>query len=185
VGTGSGCIACAIVAARRDVDVVAIDLSEVAARVASANAWAPLGVRRASDDRVETYALAVDKVPQVRVVVSDLLGAVRSRSLDAVVANAPYLTDVEMKGLDPEVAQHEPWLALAGGPDGLDVLARLVDEVPRVLRPGGVVIMETGGSAHVTALGARLRALGFEDVTERADLAGITRFVAARAPGKS
>ena len=182
VGTGSGCIACAIVAARRDVDVVAIDVSEAAARVASANAWAPLGVRRSADNRVETYALAGDKVPQARIVVGDLLAAVRFGSLDVVVANAPYLTDAEMKEVDPEVGQHEPWIALAGGADGLDVLLRLVDDVPRVLRPGGVVILETGGSAHVTALGARLRALGFEDVAERADLAGITRFVAARAP---
>jgi release factor glutamine methyltransferase len=185
VGTGSGCIACALVAARRDADVVAIDVSEAAARVADANAWAPLGVRRAADDRVETYALPGDKVPRARVVVGDLLAAVRSGSLDAIVANPPYLTDAETAALAPEVASHEPRVALSGGADGLDVLTRMVDEVPRVLRPGGVVLMETGGASHVTALSARLRALGFEDVAERADLAGITRFVAARAPGKS
>jgi len=158
VGTGSGCIACAIAAARADVDVVALDISEAAARVAR------------------------DNLPTARVVVGDLLAALRSECVDAIVANPPYLTAAEIDALAAEVADHEPRLAVAGGADGLDVLARLADEVPRVLRPGGVVLLETGGSVHVTALGARLRGLGFEDVAERADLAGLTRFIAARAP---
>jgi release factor glutamine methyltransferase len=115
------------------------------------------------------------------VVVGDLLAALRARSVDALVANPPYLTDAEAAGLAPEVAAHEPRLAVAGGVDGLDVLTRLVDEATCVLRPGGVVVLETGGPAHVTALSARLRDLGFEDVAARADLAGITRFVGARA----
>jgi release factor glutamine methyltransferase len=162
VGTGSGCIACALAAARGDVDVVAVDLSDPAARVARDNA------------RVLGRSVAV--------VVGDLLAAQRPESLDAIVANPPYLTDAQATALAPEVARYEPRVALAGGPDGLDVLARLVEEAPRVLRPGGPIVMETGGPAHVDAVGARLRARGFVDVATRADLAGIVRFVAGRRP---
>jgi release factor glutamine methyltransferase len=162
VGTGSGCIACALAAARADLDVVAIDLSHAATLVAR--------------DNVGRHGAAV------RVVVGDLLSTLRARSVDAVLANPPYLTDAETAALGPEVADHEPRLAVSGGPDGLRVLARLVDEVPRVLRPDGVVVLETGGASHVTALVARLRGLGFSGVAAGADLAGVTRFVAARAP---
>jgi release factor glutamine methyltransferase len=162
VGTGSGCIACALSAARRDLDVIGVDLSPAASGVARTNARA-LGT-------------------PLRVVVADLTAPLRSGSLDAIVANPPYLTDAEASGLAPEVALHEPRLALAGGPDGLAVVTRVVDEAPRVLRTGGVIVMETGGPVHVDAVAARLRAHGFGDVAGRADLAGVTRFVAGRRP---
>jgi release factor glutamine methyltransferase len=162
VGTGSGCIACALVSARADVTVIAVDVSPAAARVARDN------IR---DQRATAHVVA-----------GDLLAPLRAGSVDALVANPPYLTDAEAAGLAPEVSEYEPRLAVAGGADGLDVLVRLVDDAPRVLRPGGVAVLETGGATHVTVLSARLRGRGFEDVAERADLAGVTRFVAARAP---
>lgn len=162
VGTGSGCIACALSAERRDIDVVAVDISNAAARVARDN---------------------VSRLGQsVRVIVGDLLASVASGSLDGIVANPPYMTDGEAPMLAPEVALHEPRVALAGGRDGLDVLLRLADEAPRVLRAGGVVVMETGGDSHVEAVAGRLREHGFADVAGRADLAGVTRFVAGRRP---
>jgi release factor glutamine methyltransferase len=162
VGTGSGCIACALSAARRDVDVIGVDLSAAASGVARTNARA-LGM-------------------PLRVVVADVTTPLRSGSLDAIVANPPYLADGQASALAPEVARHEPRLALAGGPDGLAVVMRVIDEAPRVLRAGGIVVMETGGAAHVEAVAARLRAHGFGDVASRADLAGVTRFVAGRRP---
>jgi release factor glutamine methyltransferase len=160
IGTGSGCIACALSAARRDLDVVGVDLSVSASGVARINARA-LGT-------------------PLRVVVADLMAPLRTGSLDAIVANPPYLADAETSTLAPEVALHEPRLALAGGPDGLGVVMRVVDDAPRVLREGGVIVMETGGAAHVDAVAARLREHGFGDVARRADLAGVVRFVAGR-----
>jgi release factor glutamine methyltransferase len=162
VGTGSGCIACALRAARSDLDVVGLDLSGAASRVARDNAQA-LGT-------------------PVGVVVADLLAPIRSGMLDAVVANLPYLADAQVPALAPEVALHDPRIALAGGPDGLEALARLVDDAPRVLGAGGVIVLETGGPAQVEAVAARLRARGFVRVAGRADLAGVTRFVSGRRP---
>ena len=160
VGTGSACIACALTSARRDLDVVAVDLSVAAARVAAEN--------------IRTLESSA------HVVIADSLTAVRDRSLDAVIANPPYLTEAELHALAPEVARHEPYIALAGGIDGRRILDTLVDDAVRVLRPGGVLAVETGGPVQVTAVGARLRARGFEAIASRADLAGIVRFVAAR-----
>ena len=160
IGTGSGCIACTLVAERDDVDVTAIDISPAAAAVAAGNARA-LGFR-------------------VGVAVSDLLQALRPASLDALVANPPYIARSETAGLAPEVTLHEPRPALDGGVSGRDVLDRLVDDAPRVLRAGGMIALETGGPAHVEALAARLRQLGFTDVACRVDLTGVVRFVAGR-----
>ena len=162
VGTGSGCIACALAVARDDLDVVAVDISSAAARVARDNA------RRLGQP--------------ARMIVGDLLGSLAPKSLDGIVANPPYMTDAQAPTLAPEVAFHEPRVALTGGSDGLDVLMRVADEAPHVLRSGGVIVMETGGEKHVDAVGARLRHHGFAEVAGRADLAGITRFVAGRRP---
>ena len=172
VGTGSGCIACALVAARADVDVIAVDVSEAAARVADANVR---GTSVAASADSERRGVA-------RVVIGDLASPVRTGSIDAIVANAPYLSDAQVAALEPEVAAHEPALALSGGMNGLDVLARLIEEALRVLRAGGLVLLETSGAEQVAVIGTRLDTLGFEHVAARADLAGITRFVAARAP---
>ena len=102
--------------------------------------------------------------------------------MDLLVANLPYLPDAIVGALAPEVAEHEPRLALAGGPDGLNVIRRLVPDVGRVLRSGGVVVLETFGAAQAHAVAALLTDAGFVDVATRDDLAGVTRFVAGRRP---
>jgi release factor glutamine methyltransferase len=162
VGTGSGCIACALAHERRDVMVTAIDVSRDAAAVARKNAEA-LGLR-------------------VSVVVGDLGSAIADGSMDLVVANLPYVPDPVIRELTPEVTEHEPRLALMGGPDGLDAIRRLVTETRRVLRPGGVIALETFGAAQARTVAALLSAAEFTDVATRDDLAGITRFVAGRRP---
>src|SRR5213076_483369 len=65
-------------------------------------------------------------------------------AFDLVAANPPYVTDGELGGLAPEVRDHEPRVALAAGPDGLAALGRLMAEAPRVLAPGGWLVVEVG-----------------------------------------
>lgn len=163
VGTGSGCIACAVAQARADVDVVAVDVSPAAAATARTNVEA-LGLER-----------------RIRVMVSDLVAALDAAGVDLIVANLPYLPTALLDELQPEVRTHEPRLALAGGPDGLDIVRRLVPEARRALRPGGALVLETAGGVQATLAAALLRDAGFVDVATRADLAGVTRFVGARA----
>jgi release factor glutamine methyltransferase len=162
VGTGSGCIACAIAHERPDAAVVAVDRSAAALAVARAN--------------VARHGLA----GRVRLVAGDLLGAVGRGRIDLIVANLPYLPGPSIAGLEPEVSRHEPRLALDGGPDGLDALRRLVPASAAVLRPGGGLALETSGPAQAAAVAGLAAAAGFVEVAVRADLAGVGRFVAGR-----
>jgi release factor glutamine methyltransferase len=163
VGTGSGCIACALATERPDLDVVAVDVSPAAAAVARGNARA-LGL-----------------ASRVRIVAADVLAGLRGGHADLIVSNPPYLPSALVPELSPEVSIHEPRLALDGGRDGLAVIRRLVDVARRVLRPSGALVFETAGDDQALAAAALLRGAGWDRVAVRADLAGIDRFVAGRA----
>jgi len=163
LGTGSGCIACALASERPDLDVIAVDVSPAAAAVARDNAQA-LGL-----------------AARVGVVAADLLDGVRDLGADLIVSNPPYLPSALVPELAPEVRIHEPRLALDGGADGLTLIRRIATTARRYLRPSGALAIETAGGDQVEAAAALLRAAGWDRVAVRADLVGIERFVAGRA----
>jgi release factor glutamine methyltransferase len=163
VGTGSGCIACALASERADLDVVAVDVSPAAAAVAREN------VR------------ALDLAGRVRVVAADLFAGLRDIRADLIVSNPPYLPSALMPELPPEVRIHEPRLALDGGSDGLAVIRRIATAARPYLRPSGVLVVETAGGDQASAAAALLRGAGWDQVAVRGDLVGIERFVAGRA----
>lgn len=163
LGTGSGCIACALATRRPAARVVAIDRSETAARVARDN----------------VRALGLDE--RVVVIAGDLLSAVTGFTVDLVVSNPPYLPTALIDGLPAEVREHDPRLALDGGPDGLAVIRDVVPAARRRLRAGGVLVMETAGGGHIGAVVALMAGAGLRDVEVRADLNGVERFVAGHA----
>jgi release factor glutamine methyltransferase len=156
VGTGSGALA-ATLQLETGAEVWGTDISSTAAAVAAGNA-------RMLDARVG-------------VLVCDLMEAVAPRSMDLIVSNPPYVPVSQREGLQREVRDFEPHVALFGGPTGFELYDRIVADAPRVLRPGGWLVMELGfGCAdHVAAL---LR--GWDEVTVEPDLAGIPRVIAAR-----
>jgi release factor glutamine methyltransferase len=154
VGTGSGAIALALKQERPDLRVVATDVSADALAVAAANA-ARLGL-------------------EIELVHGDLLAAVRG-PLDAVVANPPYVEDGAR--LAPEIVRYEPALALRAGPDGLDVVRRLV---PDIGASGAAVAALEVGAGQAAAVAELLRDVGYAQVDTQRDLAGIERVVVAR-----
>jgi release factor glutamine methyltransferase len=162
VGTGTGAIACAMAAARPDVEVFAVDVSPAAARLALHN--------------VTTLGLAA----RVKVAVSDLFRGLDRMRAALIVANPPYLPTSTLRLLAPEVVAYEPALALDGGADGLDVIRRLVAEAPARLGPGGALVLETGGGIQVAEVVALMTSAGLMEIATRRDLAGIERFVAGR-----
>jgi release factor glutamine methyltransferase len=158
VGTGSGAVALAL----------ATELSR-AVVVASDRFASPLAV--AASNR----ALLA---PRVALVQGDLLAPFRAATFDLVVANPPYCPVGSV--VQAEVRDWEPSTALYAGADGLDVLDRLVDDVPRALVRGGWLVVEVGIGQADTVV-ARMRASGAYDAWDVArDLAGIERVVAAR-----
>jgi len=163
LGTGSGCIACALASERPDLDVIAVDVSPAAAAVARDN----------------TRALGL--ASRVGVVAADLLDGIRDLGADLIVSNPPYLPSALVPELPPEVRIHEPRLALDGGADGLALIRRIATTARRCLRPSGALAVETAGGDQTEAAAALLRAAGWDRVAVRADLVGIDRFVAGRA----
>lgn len=98
--------------------------------------------------------------------------------VDAVAANPPYVPMGDLASLPAEVAQFEPRAALDGGPDGLDVVRRIVEGARRWLRAGGLLAVEVDESRAPDAAEA-LRAW-YEGIETLPDLAGRDRIVAGR-----
>jgi release factor glutamine methyltransferase len=159
IGTGTGCIALSLAQEGRYDAVVAIDQSAGALALARANRELVGG----------TIALLQ----------GDLTSGLASASLDALIANPPYLTDAEYEALESSVALWEPRTALASGPDGMDATRRLLDDGRRVVRAGGWIALEVdaGRAQAVAALAGRL---GWERVEVGEDPFGRERYVLAR-----
>jgi release factor glutamine methyltransferase len=108
----------------------------------------------------------------------DLISAIAAASVDMVVSNPPYVPLGDRAGLQREVRDYEPEVALFAGPTGFEIYKRLVTDAARVLHPGGWLVLELGYTSkdRVTAmLGAH-----WCDLRVTPDLAGIPRVLAAR-----
>jgi release factor glutamine methyltransferase len=161
VGTGSGAMAAALARERPGASVWASDRDPGALAVARAN--------------------LARHAPGVALVCADLVSAFRRDAFDLVVANLPYVSDADIPTLAPEVRDHEPRLALSGGPDGLDVLRALAAAVPAVLAPAGWLVVECG-RGQAPAVRAALAAGGrFTAPLVVRDGDGIERVIAASA----
>ena len=131
VGVGSGAVAVtlAVLLRRRgmldEVEIAATDVSEAALQLARENA-----VAHAVGDRISFDA-------------GDLLPGTDTTRWDVIVANLPYVRTDAIPGL-PIAASFEPRLALDGGPDGLAVIGRLLDQLPAGLAEGGAALLEIG-----------------------------------------
>jgi release factor glutamine methyltransferase len=128
VGTGSGCIAITLLCERRDARAVAIDISEAALNVARQNA------------REHSVQERIDFV------LSDCFSALTEdvSEFGLIVSNPPYVAAKALPGLQREVRDHEPLVALSPGEDGLSVIRRLLNDSPRFLHENGYLLMEIG-----------------------------------------
>lgn len=163
VGIGSGCIALALAAERPDAEVHAVDIARDALDLARENAR-----RNGLLERIRFHE--GDQLEPLR----GLFGR-----LDAVVANPPYVDPADEPTLAPEVAVHEPRLALFDRDGQYGAYARLAPQAVAALRPGGWLLVEIGAGmqARVEELAG---AAGLEVRQASRDLNGIVRVVAAQ-----
>ncbi len=158
VGTGSGVIALTLALELPTSAVTATDLSTDALALAEQN------------------AAKLDASGRVRFIHGDLLPP-DAGPFDLIAANLPYIPSAEIDGLAPEVLR-DPRSALDGGPDGLDLIRRLIADAPARLAAGGALLLEIGAGqdAAVTAL---LEASKYRDISVRRDYQEVPRFAVA------
>ena len=159
LGVGSGAILLSILADRPAARGLGVDVSEEALAVARDNA-AHLGL-----------------AGRLALLRGDWTEGLAEGSFDLVVSNPPYIATDVIETLEPEVRDHEPRLALEGGPDGLMHYRRLAPEILRVLKPGGRFAVEIGYDQK-EPVEALFREAGARGVTTLRDLSDRDRVVA-------
>ncbi len=160
VGTGSGAIAITIAAERPLAQVTATDMSQAAIEVAAHNAE-QLGVA----DRIHFEC-------------TDLLNA--GAQYDVIVSNPPYITRAEMAGLQEEVREHEPALALEAGEDGLDVVRALLAAAAPATERDGLLLIEIGAGQAASVVEFAAASPAWESVAVYPDINRIERVVHLR-----
>lgn len=150
LGVGSGAILLSILAERPAAKGLGVDISEDALAVAREN------------------AANLDLDGRTALLRGDWAAGLGDAGFDLVVANPPYIPSAVIETLDPEVRDHDPRLALDGGEDGLDPYRILAPEILRVLKPGGMFVVEIGHdqSAAVEALFREAGAAGVRTIKD-------------------
>lgn len=152
LGAGSGALTLAIATEAPNTHCIAVE------KDAEAMEWLRKNVARISED--------------VRIVESDVESALEGVKCDVVIANPPYIPDSQV--LPRDVAEHEPAVALFGGPDGMDLPRRFIESAARLLKSGGFLAIEHHESQGTDIEDAMANL--FENVHLHHDLAGRPRF---------
>jgi release factor glutamine methyltransferase len=160
--TGSGCLAVTIAKLADVKDIVAVDINDGALSLAKENA--------------ELHDIA----NKINFITSDLFNSLENEIFDIIVSNPPYIPATEIMGLQPEVRDYEPHLALNGGTDGLDFYRRLIPDSFKYLNPGGFLFLETGTAwqevLHI------ITQTGFKNIEKTPDYSGFIRVLKGEKP---
>jgi release factor glutamine methyltransferase len=169
VGTGPGTILLAVASEVEGPRYLGTDVSAAALALARRN------------------AAALDLAHRVELAQGDLCEPLGAWGLegrvDLLISNPPYVSTQDMLRLAPEIRRHEPALALCGGPDGLEVIRRLVAEAPRWIAPGGALLFEFGDGQANDCLALLREAGAYAPGGIVHDLAGRPRALLAQRGG--
>ena len=162
--TGSGCIGISVAKHLPYQELLLVDLSEKALAVAKKNAEKHLG-------------------ENVTLLQSDLLTGVQGKKFSLLLSNPPYIVSRVIPGLEREVSEYEPKMALDGGKDGLVFYRRIAKEAKAVLLPGARLYLEIGYDQGESVKDI-FQKEGYEAVEVFPDLAGNPRVLRGIFPGK-
>jgi len=162
-GTGSGCVALALLAERTTSRGLMLEKSPAAIF------WAWRNLRRTAfqDRALLWHGSSLESIPSSWV------------PLDMIVGNPPYIPTSEIESLMPDVRLYEPHQALDGGPDGLDDVKAILAGASRFLVPGGTVLLEIGGARQLKTLEST-PAEGLDLIRVKKDLSGKDRIAVWR-----
>ena len=129
IGTGSGAIAISLAREFENAEIVAIDISEDAIKVANHNIET-----KKLDKRIKLKKTSFENI---------------ENNFDLIVSNPPYLTQNEINNISDEIRNFEPFIALFGGEDGLDFYQEFSKQIYNKLKKGGYLILEIGASQFI------------------------------------
>lgn len=165
--TGSGCILISLLSMQKGCSGVGVDLSSEALAVARKNGQRLLENGKSDSDGTKLTWLQSDLFDKVTDV------------YDMIVSNPPYIPTEVVKGLMPEVKDHEPMMALDGKEDGLFFYKKITEQVPQFLKAGGFLFFEIGHDQG-EAVAELLKDNDFTEVKVIQDYAGLDRVVCGR-----
>ena len=128
IGTGSGAIAISLAREYKNAEIVGIDISEDAIKVANNNIK-----NKNLDERIKLKKTSFENIED---------------NFDLIVSNPPYLTQNEINNISDEIRNFEPLIALFGGEDGLDFYQKFSKQIYNKLKKGGYLILEIGASQY-------------------------------------
>ncbi len=163
VGTGTGCIALALLSEIPNAEVTGIDISPTALALACENAK-----RLGLTERFHPLE-------------NNLLKGIDEASFHFIISNPPYIPSGNWKNLDASVKGHEPRIALDGGLEGLDLIRPLIRQAAHVLRPGGSLFLEIGYNQGPSIF-QLLEKSGFQNILIQKDHAGLNRIISGVTP---
>ncbi len=167
--SGSGALAIAVATMVATADVTAVENST------EALIWLRRNVSAADESVARRLSVVEGDVCD-----GHLLGA---ESVDVVVSNPPYVPDGV--AVSPEVAVHDPAVAVFGGADGMAIITPMIDLIARILVPGGRTAIEHDDATADLVVAVLRRSGAFHEIEAHTDLAGRPRFVSARRIGAS
>ncbi len=144
----------------------------------------------AVDSSPKALAVAAENIKlhrfehRINLLCSDLFsGLSRNSMFDIIVCNPPYVKLYDISGLEPEVRDWEPRLALSGGVSGMDIIGKICTQAPDHLHPGGWLFVEIGADLEETVLGVFRSSGRYDEVRVVKDWAGNPRVVQAQFNG--
>jgi release factor glutamine methyltransferase len=180
VGTGSGCLAVALAWELPHAEVFATDISAPALEVARRNATRHGVVDRIHFLQCDLLSSLENTDPSNVGVRHAVPASTQSESqFDLIVSNPPYIARNDAALLQREVRDHEPHSALFGGPTGIEMYQRLIDQARDLLRDRGILVLELGHDSAEHVRGILDAQHGWTNVGITMDLAGIPRVLAA------
>jgi len=168
IGTGSGCIACALAKEFRAAEIYALDISRAALAVAQRNA-----TRLGFSDRIHFQQSNLLTVHE------SLVTSHQSALFDLIASNPPYIGRREAATLAREVRDHEPEIALYGGEEGYELYADLITQCAAQLKPSGILVLELGHDS-LAAVRPLFDTPDWTSIGVANDLAGIPRVLSAQ-----
>ena len=166
LGTGCGCLLLSLLHEYRRSRGLGVDISAGAVATAQRNAER-LGLKDRARFQTGSWNMCMDNIIGER--------------FDILVSNPPYIRSGEIGGLQKEVREHDPQIALDGGSDGMDSLRTIIAAAPKLLRPNGRLLLEIGAgqSGEIVSF---MENQAFQKIRKHKDLAGIDRVIEGVSP---